>query len=331
MAVVQRKNRATKPFVANSKVIFTVPLGGKIRMGKVVLQGSIVVSAGSTNGTAVGQAGPANLAKRIIVTATPAANSRYPGGKIVDCNPRSLLQYGIFQHNGKIVIEQAASVLGSGAAGTYTIYMSYPIYFADATLRNSYSTCLNTDPGTYASLQVEVDTGDLKSCFSGNDRTVDFSGLTVQWVDDRIAFDGDTLVRYQEDHVALIAATQERMLDEAMPQDGNFESWLLMGEASAQQNLSDSLLQRVTVEGPTIGFDQYAQDIRQQMLDDEWIDPSQTATGLWFIDWTDTTIGNTVPAGGLQSKFKVTNVSGANLDDLLVYTRRVFSPAPAGQ
>jgi hypothetical protein len=329
VATVDSKNRLTKPFVQDSKIIFTLPLGGKIRKGNIILTGTVVVSGVTAAGTASGEGGPINLVKRVIVTATPAAGSRYPGGKIVDCSARSLLRFAIFQHNGKFIGEQSGSTLGNGANGTYSIYLSIPIYWADPTLRNSIAAALNTDPGTYASVQVEVDTGDLTSCFVGNNGTVSWAGLQVQWKDDRVALAGDTLVRYQEDHVMLIAATQQRALDEAMPLNGNFESWLLMQEQGASYTLSNNLLQRVTVDGPTIGYDEYTQDIQQDMLDNEWVDPSQGTTGLVFIDWTDGVINNTIPAGSLQTKFQVTNVSGANLDDLLIYTRRVLSPAPA--
>ncbi len=65
------------------------------------------------------------------------------------------------------------------------------------------------------------------------------------------------------------------------------------------------------------------------MLDEEWVDPAQSFTGLAFIDWTDSTLANTVKASTLQTRFQVTNVSGANLDDLLIYTRRVFPPRAA--
>lgn len=329
MASVQMVNRASKPFVKNSKVILTVPRGGKIRRGCVILSGNVVLSAGTTSGVIKGDGGPTNLISRIIVTATPDTGSRYPGSKIVDASPRSLLTYATFQHNGKKIAEQAASVLGSGAAATYPIYLSIPIYWADSTLRNSYSTCLNTDEGTYASVQVEVDTADITACFTGNDRTEDYSGLTVQWVDDRVAFDGDTLVRYQEEHVMLIAATNDRALDDAMPRDGAFESWLIMSEATAAGTLSDSLLKRVTVEGASLKMDMFQGDIKQRMLDDEWIDPAYSLTGLAFMDFTDGTIGNTVPAGGLDSRFSVVNISGASLDALRFFTRRVVAPVKA--
>jgi hypothetical protein len=322
-----RKNRYTKPFVAGSKLIFTLPLGGKILSGKVILTGSVVVSGGTSSGAIKGEGGPVNLIRRVIVTANPAGGSRYPGGKIVDCTPRSLLRYAITQHNGKFIAEQSGSVLGSGAAGTYPIYLSLPIYFSDANLRRQVQTALNADPAAYQTIQVEVDTGYLNECFTGNDRTVDYSSLQVQWVDDRENFAGDTLVRFQEDHVYLIPAAQERAMDEAMPQDGAFESWLILTEQSAAQTLADTILQRVTLDGAAIDYDKYAQDIRSQMLEDEWFDPSQPAAGHYFIDFTDGLVGGSVAAQTLQAKFKVLNPSGANLDDFLVYTRRLFSPS----
>lgn len=330
MASLQGKNRLSKPFVPNSKIIFTLPLGGKIRRGAVVLAGTVNISAGTTSGTVYGEGGPANLVQRIYVTATPAGGSRYPGGKIVDAGPRSLLRNAVVQRSGKFFGELSGSSLGNGAIGNNTIYMAFPIYFADASQKNSLLTALNTDQGTYASVQVEVDTGSLAACFTGNDRTVDYSGLTVQWIDERVAVPGDTAVLYQESHSMLIAATNKRALDEAMPQDGQFLSWQICGEAGAQKTLSDALLNRVVVTGPTLDFDKYAQDIREADLADEWFDPSLTATGMYFVDFTDGAVqANTVPGGTLQLYFDVNNVSGANLDDLDVFTRRLFQPTPA--
>jgi hypothetical protein len=324
------KNRLTKPFIANSRIIFTPPLGGKIRRGTVVIAGQVVVSGGTTNGTVLGEGGPINLVQRVLVIATPAGGSRYPGGKIVDASPRALLRSSITQRNGKFFSDINGATLGSGAAGTYQVYLPIPIYFADSTQRQSLATALNTDPGTYASVQVEVDTASLSACFSGNDRSVDFSGLTVQWVDERVAVPGDTGVLFQESHTALIAATNRRMLDEAMPQDGAFLSWQICAEAGAQRNLSEALLNRVVVSGPTLDYDKYALDIREAMLADEWADPANTNTGFYYIDFTDGAIqANTVPAGTLQTYFDVNNVSGSNLDDLELFTRRVFQPAPA--
>lgn len=336
MAFEDRKNRFQYPFQPDTKIMFTLPPGGKILQGRLILTGQIVVSGVTVAGTLQGEGGPINLITRIKIFATAAGGSRYPGGTILDATPRSLLRYAITQHNGKFIGEQSGSTLGSGANGTYDIYLSIPIFFADSTLRNNIATALNADlvdptgAPIYSSIQVEVDTGDLTTCFAGNNGAVNWSGLTLQWDDDRLGLAGDTNVLYQEEHYALIGAAQARMLDPAMPQSGAFTNWLLMAEASGSAyTLSDAILQRVTSAAATYNFDEYAPDIRQKMFDDEWVDPAQPATGLYFIDWTNGTLNNANPAAGIQSMFSVLNPSESNLDQLRIFTRRFYPPISA--
>jgi hypothetical protein len=127
----------------------------------------------------------------------------------------------------------------------------------------------------------------------------------------------------------LIAATFQRAQDMAMPLDGAFTQLLLMAEAGTPKTLVDTLLNRVTITGPTLNFDEYGNDVRQKMFDDEWYDPSQTATGQYFIDFTEGLLQNSNPAQGVLAQFDVNNVSGANLDQIRFYTRRIFALSPA--
>jgi hypothetical protein len=266
--------------------------------------------------------------------ATAASGSRYLGGTIVDATPRSLLRNAITQRNaGKFVGDLGGSTLGSGAANTYPVQLSIPIYFADSTLRNDYATALpmdvvdSTGAPIWASVQVEVTTGDITSCFAGNDRTVDFSGLSIAWVDERLALDGDTNLLVQEEHYALIAAAQERMIDPAMPQSGAFVSWLIMPESGGSANtLSDAILVKLTAAGSTFNYEMYAPDIRQAMLDNGFIDPAQTATGLYYVDFGEGLLKNSNPAPGIAAQFRVLNPSGVNLDQLRIFTRRFYPP-----
>jgi hypothetical protein len=335
MAFEDRKNRFQIPFVQDTKLFFTIPPGGKILQGRLILTGTVTLSGVSSDGVVNGEGAPINLIQRIKVFATAAGGSRYPGGTIVDCTPRSLLRYAIAQHNGKFIGEQSGSTLGGGANGVYSIYLSIPIYFADSTLRNNIATALNADiqdaqgNQIYSSIQVEVDTGDVTSCLTGWAGTQAFN-LAIQWDDDRLGLPGDTNVLYQEEHVQLIGAAQQRMLDYAMPQSGNFTQWLIMAEAAGSAyTLADTILQRATMSSGTFNFDEYNQDIRQKMLDDEWLDPSQSAAGLFFIDWTNGTLNNSNPAAGIQAQYQVANPSGSNLDQLRFYTRRFYPPVAA--
>ena len=283
----------------------------------MILTGSVVISGGSTNGTVQGEGGPINLINRIKIQCNRAAGSRYPGGLLVDCTPQSLLRYATIEHQGKFIGELSASTLGNGAAGTYLIYLSIPIYFADSRTVESdanRSQCrlagldrradLYGDPGQSRSRGAQ----NLQNCFAGNDRTLNMTGCTIQWVDDRLGLTSDTIPMVQEDHDLLITAAQTRLVDPGMPQDGSFTSWLVLAKQSVNQNLADTLLNRVTVVAPTLSLDQYAQDIRQQMYDDGWFDPSQSGVGQFFMDFTNGLLQNSNPSAGIAAKFDVNNL-----------------------
>jgi hypothetical protein len=335
VAFEDRRNRVQYPFQPGGSVIFTLPPGLKVLRGNIILAGQIVVSGGTVAGTVVGEGGPINLVKRIMVTANRAAGSKYPGGRIVDVTPRSLVRYAIVERNGKFVGDFLNANLGNGANGTYTVYLSIPIYFADATLQNQMTTALNMDlqdsngSPIYSSVQVQVDcASDLTGCFAGNNAAVNWAGLSVQWEDTRLAITADTVPLVQEDHYALIGATQTRMIDPGMPVDGSFTSWLVMAEQNtANKTLSQALLNRVTAFGSTINLDQYALDIQQQMIDDEFYDPATTLTGQYFFDFTKGILQNSNPAAGIDLKFDVNCVTGVDQDQLHIYTRRVYALA----
>jgi hypothetical protein len=333
VAFEDRRNRISVPFTAGSPAIFSLNTGGKVLQGRLIIAGTVAVTGSTAPGVQVGEGAPINLVKRVQITATRAAGSRYPGGKIVDCHPRSLLRYAIAQR-GKFVGELFGSNLGQGANGVYTIYLSIPIYFADPTNRNQVQTSLNMDPADsqgnriYSNVQVQVDlASDLSGCFAGNNGVLNTSGLTVQWDDDRLGITGDTVPLVQEDHDMLIPTTQTRAADYALPQDGAFTSWLIMAEQSPDRTLSQNLLNRLIVTGPTINFDEYSNDIQQKMLDDAWYDAAQPMDGQYFIDWTNGLLLNSNPASGIAAQFDVNNISGANLDQLRIYTRRIYQLA----
>ena len=147
----------------------------------------------------------------------------------------------------------------------------------------------------------------------------------VRWEDFRLGLSTDTIPLKQEDHYALIQAPQEEFVDAAMPNDGAFTSWLIL----AQQNipayaLSDVILNRLEIRGATLNFKQHWQGIRQAMIDDGFYDPAQNTTGQFFIDWTHGLLQNSNAAAGLQPIFSVNNPSGAGLDRLRIYTRRIY-------
>ena len=327
MAYENRENRIQLPFLPSSTAItLPIPPNLSILQGKVILTGTITIAGGSTNGTVIGEGGPINLLKRIRVVANPANGSPYPGGWLVDCSARSLLRWAQFNHWGQMIGEQSGSVLGNGAAGTYQIYLAVPIFFADTTLRNQVATALYADPSAYSSLQVQIATGGATDCFYGTDRNWTYN-LQLQWQDDRLNIQpsANPVCLFQEDHLIQIGAANTRLNDPALPQDGAFLSWSILAEQGQPgYTLSDALLNRITVLGPTFSFDEFAQDIRQKMYDDEWLSATANGAGLYHIDMTNGVIQNSNPAAGLLPMISVNNPSGSYLDQLRMYTRRVY-------
>lgn len=326
MAFTSRKNRIAQQFLPNSQVVLPIAPNLAILSGKVILTGTVTVSGGTTNGTVFAEGGPVNLIKRIRIVANAAAGSPYPNGWIVDCSARSLLRWAqINSRHGLYIGEQSGSVLGNGAAGTYPIYLEIPILFADQNLRQQVQTALYADPSAYQSIQCQVFTGDITSCFTGNDRTVVYN-LQVQWQDSRanIIPPATATVLFQEDHIVQIGAANARLNDPAMPQDGAFLSWTILAEQGAQQVLSDAIFQQLTIEGPSFDFQEYAADMRAEMYDAEWINPSANAAGIYHLDMTEGIIQNSNPAAQLQVYTQVANPSGAYLDQLRLFTRRYY-------
>lgn len=327
MAYENRENRVQLPFLPSASAItLPIPPNFSILAGRVILTGTVTIAGGTTSGTPLAEGGPINLIKRIRLVANPAPGSAYPGGWLVDASPRALLRWAELQHFGTFIGEISGSALGNGAAGVYPIYLSIPIYFADTNLRNQVQTALYADPSAYASLQVQVATGALTDCFTGNDRTATYN-LQVQWADDRVDItpSATPIVLFQEDHLVQIGAANTRLNDPALPQDGAFLSWTIMAEQGAAGLLSDALLNRITVMGPTWNFDEFAQDIRQKMYDDEWIAAAANAAGLYHIDMSNGVIQNSNPASGLLPMISVNNPSGAYLDSLRMFTRRWYA------
>lgn len=327
MAYEDRKNRTQQLFLPSANgITIPIPPNFSILQGKLILKGSVTLAAGTVNGIAIGDGGPLNLIKRIRLVANPAAGSPYPGGYLVDCSPRSLIRWAQLQHFGKLILEQAGSTLGNGANGTYPIYLAIPIYFADTNLRNQVATALYADPSAYESLQLQIDTGTITDCFSGNNATPTFN-LYFQWTDDRadIVPPATAVSLFQEDHLIQIGGANTRLFDPALPQDGAFLSWqLLCEQGQPGLTLSDAILNRLQVYGPTYSFDEYSNDIRQKMYDDEWLDPSQNGAGLFYIDMTNGVVQNANPAANLDVRLDVNNPSGAYQDQVRFMSRRIF-------
>ena len=322
------RNRATTQFLPNSSGsgrVLNIPLNDFILDGFLLLKGTVTLAGGTTSGTAIGDGGPGNLIKRIKLNANPALYSIYPGGELVNCTPRALLRNDAFASLGKYFGELSGSVLGSGAAAAYTIYMPIPINFADTNLRQQVQTALNANGYAYESLQLQIETGDITSCFAGNDRTATYD-LSLEWIDRRVDMtpSPNPVVLYQEDHVVQIPAANDRLTDGGLPKYGNLLSLLLMTETSSAQTLSDTILNKVSIASPDYRYEQKAKDIRYRMIKDGWAAPdsAESKAGLYLIDFTEGVIQRSLAVKGMAIEYDVNNPGGANLDGLHIYSRQ---------
>lgn len=325
------QQRYEQPINQGASNVFTLPQGGNILRGNVVVDATVTITNAGAAGTAVMDGGPGGLIRNIKIKASKAAGSRYYNGLIVDCIPRSLLRYATVEHSGKYVAELFGSTLGGGVAGVYQIYLSIPIYFQECTLLNSVQTALNMNAQdsqglpVYSAVQVKVDiAAALTEIFEGSAGTMVVDGM-LRWYDERLVLATDTIPMVQEDHELLIPAAQNRLVDPAMPSDGAFLSWLIMAEQNQPGLvLSDAILNHLHVQSSGVEYETKWQELRQSMIDEGFYDPSTTMTGQFFKDWTHGIWQNSNAAAQLMHHFSVNNPSGAGLDQLRIYTRRMF-------
>lgn len=338
--------RAEQPIYAGVPNVFNLNPGLNVTRAWVTIDATVTITGatGGALGTPIGDAAIANLAasrliRRIKVLASPGPGSRYPKGPLVDCSPRSLLRFAMPQREGKLFGDLMANgSLGSGANGAYEVYFTIPIFFSDEANLNAgqmNSTALNMNARdsqglpVYSAVQVKVDiAAALSELFSGTTGNFAIAGM-LRYGDKRLDLSGaDTLPMKQEDHVALVRGAQEQFPDQLLPLDGAYTQWLIMAEQNQPEYaLSDAIINRLEIKGNQLLFHKKWQEMRQAMLDEGFFDPSQTLTGLSYIDWTDGILQNSNAAAGLQAYYSVNNPSGSGLDQLRVYTRRVFGLA----
>ncbi len=305
----------------------------------VTIDATVTITDVTSAGTPIGDAAIANMAasrliKKIQVLASPGPGSRYPNGPLVDCTPRSLLRFAMTQRNGKLVGDLLNNgSLGNGANGVYPIFFEFPIYFATEGNMAGYTTALNmnqvdsTGKPVYSAVQVKVDIASaITDIFSGSNGNLAIAGM-LRYGDQRLDLSAtDTIPLKQEDHIALIRGEQQQFPDQLLPLDGAFTQWLIMAEQNQPgYALSDALIERLEIQDTYLNFKKKWQEIRQAMIDDGFFDPSQTLTGLSFIDFLHTYLANSNAAAGMQALYSVLNPSGSGLDQLRVYTRRIFA------
>jgi hypothetical protein len=316
----------TQIFGSSSPLTFVLnpATGKKVSKLDVVLEGQFTVTGVTTPGVVFAEGGPANLVEKIKVRLNPAPGSRYPGGHCVNLTPRGVIRLATIRIK-KLVGEQSGSTIGNGANGVYSIYIAYSIYFCNPRGKN-FATALNLDPFAYSSVAVKVYTGNLANCFTGNNGTITVNTLAVKVNTLAHNVPGDSFVKFMEDHVTQIPASKTDWVDSAMPSSGFFTKWLLLTEEGANATLTDGILNRAHIYGQGMEYDLDAQDVRDKMIKEGWVDASTNATGMYLFDFIDGDLSRAVPAAGVHARFDINMLSTSYVDGMHFITERVFPP-----
>lgn len=285
-----------------------------------IARGTLVISGGTASGTVTGE-NPGNLfAQTLKLNATPAAGSGYPGGQLVNCSPRTLLQRRIFDRG----FYQGDTAL-TGAAGTFTVNLNIPVQFALPRLVRPFDTALRLD--AYADLQLEITNGGRDRQWTGNDRVFDYSGMVWDIIEYREFAPGTpTMVLYQDDKIIPINQANARFpIFDQLQQPEAFLDLLFQAETT-NQALSDAIINKVEI---LAGSEQFIELDEDHVKDDQLAFVSSAAqaaamTGLYYVP-----ISPKLLAGAQGGISAVLDVSKPGTDQLRLGTRRIARPAKA--
>lgn len=245
-----------------------------------ILGGSLVISAGTTSGTSLGE-NPGNLALQTLkIQGFPVAGG-YPGGVLVNLSPRSLMRRKIFDHPEKRFVADLVNTISglTGAAGTFTLALPITKYWAIPWLARPFDTALDT--GMFGNVLCTLTEGARDLQFSGNDRTFNYAGvfwdITHKFQRYSGSGNGPFVVTYDDDRVQNINGANTRLqINNTLPADGSALDLLVISETT-NQTLADTIVNRITAQaGAEQFFDSYSNPLRSDM--EEYIGDSSTTT-----------------------------------------------------
>jgi hypothetical protein len=323
--------RASKDFNPGNSVFITIPLGGRLRTSKIIIDGSVNVTGGAANGVAIDE-NPSGFISRIIVHAVKQDGSYYPDGEIKNVFTRSLHRRRMFDsEHGKVVADLVTPAGVSGAIALTNLHYEYVCNFALPGLKRPIDTGLPTEQ--YKSITFEVVCGNRDTLFTGNDRVFDFTNLKIRYVDRREQMDGDAFVLLENDLYVPINGANPELSIENLPVGWNFLDCTVT--ALSNKQYSDAIVNKVRVRrGNDTWIERTRLELVGMLYDDDGpnsIDPSQSSTGLYFLpmNGADGLLYSAVAVGTYQDMnpiFDVNNPGGAGNDALIFNLRRVAFP-----
>jgi hypothetical protein len=254
----------------NSPLIHEMPtkVGIMATESTLLLAGSLVVSGGTTSGTALGE-NPGGLLQQVQVEAT-ALTGGYPDGTLKKIVPRTLMRRRIFDHPEKrFVPDVSLGINGlTGAAGTFTLNMPFKLHWALPWLKRPFDTALDT--GMFSSILWTITNGSRDRQFSGNDRVFNYAGVYWNIWHMLQAYsgggNGPCCVLYDSDTTKNISGANPRLeLNKEFVVDGSYLDLLFMTETT-NQVLADTIMNKLTIaSGNDDFFNFYAPDLKAEM------------------------------------------------------------------
>jgi hypothetical protein len=316
--------REVIPFRAeNTPLTHVMKPGGFVQEILIVAEGTLNITGGAATGTALGVENPGSLLQRVELDAIAKAGSPYPDGKLVNLLTRSIKRREIFDESGVI----AGSAI-TGAIAATAISEAYLIRFSLPERANPAETSLNTD--AYASLQLTLTTGGNATMFSGNDRVWDWTGVKFYIYDRREAGSpgfGDTAVLFQSDvPVNITGANDQFSIDGELAKAESYYDVMLVTESTANRTLVDTVIKQVKVLSNNEQFKNLYKSAIKRFQQRFIKDKAQADTGLYLFKMAeDGLLGGCVRP--INFVLDVLNPGGANLDRIIVNSRRIVLPS----
>jgi hypothetical protein len=308
---------------------FIIEAGVALSKILVCLRGAIVISGGTSSGTSQGE-NPGGFMQNIQIDAT-AKKAGYPGGKLKNVVPRSLVRRRIFD-SGFLQPDQLLGASGvSGAAATFNPNMPFQLRFSLPYLVRPLETALRLD--NYSQIMMKITNGSkANQVGAAMDRTMDYTGLFWDIIEFR-EFIGDyqpPVVLYEDDTVIPIAQTNARTnLDPYLSHSEAFLDVVWIAETSGPAYaLTDGIINEIFVKSGSEQFLDFLKDHCKAEQQEYLTDFATVPTGLLYTPFAKD-LGNdlTLLSGAVPDIGATLDITKLATDQLTVSSRRI-APVP---
>jgi hypothetical protein len=305
-------------------------LGNLLKGFRIAITGQLALSGQSVVGVANGEPSAAGLVTRIIVETKSNRGLATPDGKIVEIVPRTALFRRMLEKVSSGFKQPDIRLGAAGivpANGNIVVNAVIDIPFALPRLVNPIESALKMDD--YDLIRLTLTSQSLAALFVGNNAVVDYSGLRYEIQEIREVNPSYQPIRvpYINDQFVYIGGANPRMIwDAFITQTGLFLDFLALTETTSSA-LADTIINRLFISS---GSDAIEDPYFDQIKGDQQDFVSDLANSMVGVHYRPLAAGLEDARGLLTSavpdlsiKADVANPGGANVDRVILSTRRV--------